>query len=69
MGIDTDIKKKIGNIILIARRDKKLSQEELAKISGLGVNTIKNIERASYDAKITTFYAVCKALDITSIEM
>ena len=43
MGIDTDIKKKIGNIILIARRDKKLSQEELAKISGLGVNTIKNI--------------------------
>lgn len=46
------------------RKDRKLSQEQLSEMAGLGIKAIQNIETQKYDFKIKTLEKVLMALDI-----
>ncbi|HEL0594048.1 helix-turn-helix domain-containing protein [Streptococcus oriscaviae] len=47
------------------RKEKKLSQEKLSEMAGLGIKAIQNIETQKYDFKIQTLEKVIGALDIS----
>jgi transcriptional regulator with XRE-family HTH domain len=57
--------RKIGTRIKTARELKKLTQEQLAEITGLTNNYISNIERSRSKPSIKTLIKLCNALDVT----
>lgn len=57
--------KKIGIRIKAAREAKKLTQEELAELTGLTNNYISNIERNRSKPSIETLIKICNSLEIT----
>ena len=54
----------LGKRIAILRKQKGLSQEQFAEISGKMINTISNIERGLADPKITTLLSFSNALNV-----
>jgi len=60
----SEINRKIGIRIRIARLDKKISQEKLAEFADLNKNTIGSIERGEISPTIETLYKIANALDI-----
>lgn len=63
------ILKNLGSRIADLRRQKGLSQEAFAEISGKMINTVSNIERGLSDPKITTLMSFSKALGISLGEL
>lgn len=57
--------KKIGLRIKAARESKKMTQEELAEVTGLTNNYISNIERSRSKPSIKTLVKICNALNVT----
>lgn len=53
----------IGNIILEKRKEKRLSQNDLAEKAGLNIRTIQLIEKGHYPS-MNTIYRVAEALDL-----
>lgn len=62
--MNTDYKK-LGIRIKAARESKKLTQEQLAEITGLTNNYISNIERTHSKPSIETLIKICNALETT----
>lgn len=60
----TELNRKIGIRIKVARFDKKISQEKLAEIANLNKNTIGSIERGEISPTIDTLYKIAQALEI-----
>jgi transcriptional regulator with XRE-family HTH domain len=60
-----DITEEIGNRIRYYRKDRKLSQEELAEISGLHSSYIGQLERGIKSPSVDTIYKITKGLDVT----
>lgn len=60
----SEINRKIGIRIRIARLDKKISQEKLAEFADLNKNTIGSIERGEISPTIETLFKIATALDI-----
>ena len=56
----------IGNNIKRLRRDKGLTQGELAKKSKLGLNLISRLERDATDPKLTSLYKLMNSLECTA---
>lgn len=56
--------KKIGLRMKTARESKKLTQEELAELTGLTNNYISNIERTRSKPSIETLIKICNALEV-----
>lgn len=63
-----DITTEIGNRIRFYRRERKLSQEELALRSDLHPSYIGQLERGLKTPSIDTIYKITKSLDITMSE-
>lgn len=59
------LQKHIAFRIRECRKEKRLSQEKLSELAGLGIKAIQNMENMKYDFKIKTLESVIKALDIT----
>ncbi|MDD2840552.1 MAG: helix-turn-helix transcriptional regulator [Rickettsiales bacterium] len=60
--------KNIGNKIKRIRKEiKKISQNELAVATGLGINTISNIETGRFPARLDTIYKIAKSLEVDPI--
>jgi len=57
--------RKIGIRIKSKRESKKLTQEELAELTGLTNNYISNIERTRSKPSIETLIKICNALEVT----
>ncbi len=55
---------KIGRMIKFHRKKAKLSQEVLAKLSGIGKTSVFDIEKGKETVKIETLMAVLRALNI-----
>ena len=55
--------KTLGKGIAILRKQKGVSQEQFAEMSGKMINTISNIERGLSDPKITTLLSFSNALN------
>jgi len=60
-----DITEEIGNRIRSYRRDKKMSQEELAEVSNLHSSYIGQLERGIKTPSVDTIYKITKGLDVT----
>ncbi|MCR5343437.1 MAG: helix-turn-helix domain-containing protein [Butyrivibrio sp.] len=60
-----DITVEIGNRIRFYRKDRKLSQEELAEISELHPSYIGQLERGIKTPSVDTIYKITKGLDVT----
>ena len=60
----SEINRKIGIRIKVARFDKKISQEKLAELADLNKNTIGSIERGEISPTIETLYKISEALGI-----
>lgn len=58
-------KRLIGIRITIKRKEKNLSQEQLAEIIGFSKNHISNIERGKYIPTIPFVFKICNALGET----
>ncbi|MBE6446088.1 MAG: helix-turn-helix transcriptional regulator [Alphaproteobacteria bacterium] len=54
----------LGKRIAVLRKQKRLSQEEFAEVSGKMINTISNVERGLSDPKITTLLSFANALNV-----
>ncbi|MDO5437023.1 MAG: helix-turn-helix transcriptional regulator [bacterium] len=59
----------LGAKIRFERIKRKLSQEELAEITGLSRRAISCIECGTTDPKYTTLLSVANALGITIVEL
>lgn len=59
----------LGKRIAELRKEKGMSQEDFAEVSGKMINTISNIERGLSDPKVSTLEALAQALkvDITDL--
>lgn len=58
------VNEKLGKRIRRARKDKKISQEELADRVGLHYTTISRIERGLSNSPVETINKIAKALSI-----
>lgn len=59
----------LKNNLKVARAEKKISQEELAKMCGVARNTITSIERYEYTPTAYLAAVICAALDKTFEEL
>lgn len=60
---------RIGNRIKALRKDKKVSQEELAGAIGKTKDTVSNIERGVFLPRIDTAEEIANALDVPLYEL
>ncbi|EOP60205.1 PbsX family transcriptional regulator [Bacillus cereus VDM053] len=56
---------KMENIIRILRKEKKLSQEDLAKLCHVSRQTINAIENNKYDSTLELAFNLAKSLGVT----
>lgn len=59
------LQKYISLRIKECRKERKLSQETLSEMAGLGIKAIQNIENLKYDFKIQTLEKILGALDMS----
>jgi transcriptional regulator with XRE-family HTH domain len=57
-------RKKVAEILLTARIQKGLTQEQLGEMVGFAQNTIARIENCRFSPNADQLYAICEALDI-----
>jgi DNA-binding XRE family transcriptional regulator len=60
---------KLAAEVKYRRRQRKLSQEELAHAAGVHTNTVKHLEWAAGDSKILTAFEIAAALNIRLSEL
>ncbi|MGP9833375.1 helix-turn-helix domain-containing protein [Marinobacter sp. NSM] len=60
-----DIVKKFGARLQKIRKNRGLSQEQLAEISGLHRTYISSLERGARNPTLTTIFVIACALDMT----
>jgi len=58
------ISKKVGKKIRIVRKQKNLTQEEVADVSGLHVSTLGRIERGESNPPLQTLNKIAQALKV-----
>lgn len=56
--------KLLGERIRKVRKEKKMSQEDLADASGLGLSQIGRMERGVINATLSSVFAISRALEI-----
>ena len=57
----------IGARIREARKERGLTQEQLAEASGLSATYISNLERGLQTANLEAFASICNALRVSSV--
>jgi DNA-binding XRE family transcriptional regulator len=60
---------KVGNSLQKYRVWRKYTQKELSELSGVSVNTIKNIEKMRYYPKYQNRSSLAKALDVPMFKL
>ncbi|MBR5199440.1 MAG: helix-turn-helix transcriptional regulator [Bacteroidales bacterium] len=56
--------KNIGIQIRERRKSLKITQQELADLAGISINTVVAAERGQGDPKISTYLAICNVLGL-----
>ena len=54
--------KELGKAIQLRRKSRKISQEDLAEIAGVGQRTLRDIEKGSGNPELTTLLKLCEVL-------
>jgi DNA-binding XRE family transcriptional regulator len=60
---------KLADEVQYRRRQRKLSQEELAHAAGVHTNTVKHLEWAAGDSQMLTVFGIATALNIRLSEL
>ena len=61
--------KRVGLNILICRRERKMSQAELAQVTGLSRALISNMERGKANFRIDNLLVIAEGLGVNYIEL
>lgn len=64
-----DMRKLVGANVARVRRERGLTQEALAVISGLSQQYLSGLERGERNPTIVTLYELACALDVSHIEL
>ncbi len=64
-----DMRKLVGRNLERARRDKGLTQEELAARSGFSQQYLSGLERGERNPTLVTLYELAQALGISHVEL
>tara|TARA_R110001592_G_scaffold88299_8_gene260058 strand:- start:3117 stop:3407 length:291 start_codon:yes stop_codon:yes gene_type:complete len=67
--MDEEGLKLLGQRLKEIRKQKNMSQEDLADTSGLALSQIGRIERGVINATLSSVFALCRALDIEVAEL
>jgi len=59
----------LGERLRTIRKEKEVSQEDLAYTSGLALSQIGRIERAQVNPTVSTIFTICRTLDIDPSEL
>ena len=54
--------KELGKAIQLRRKSRKISQEDLAEIAGIGQRTLRDIEKGSANPALATLLNICSVL-------
>ena len=54
----------LGTQIRVRRKALKITQQELADLAGVSINTVVAVERNAGDPKISTITSICKVLGL-----
>lgn len=60
---------RLGERLRAVRKQKNISQEELAFTSGISLSQIGRIERATINPTVSTIFTICRTLDIEVSEL
>ncbi len=60
----SEVAQKLGQQVRALRRERDLTQEQLAEAAHLSVNYISGVERGFYSPSLTTLAAMAKALSV-----
>lgn len=61
---DLTVMKKFGHRLLVLRKQKKLTQRQLAIKAGLSTSQIARIETGKLNTTISTLFIISKAMDV-----
>lgn len=61
--------KELGTCVASLRKMRGLSREELAKFSGVCLNSIKKIEHGGYNITVNTLAAIAKTLGVSASDL
>ena len=66
MPLDEDIAfhKKLGNYIVALRKDKGISQKDLAYDSDLDISTLSRLERGVLNPRLDTLLSIARTLNV-----
>ena len=60
-----NINKQIAKRIYELRKERNLTAEKLAWTANLSKSCVSYAEKGNHDIKLSTIYAICKALDVS----
>jgi len=69
MVLRMDMRKLVGDNCARIRKERRLTQEELAERSGLTQQYLSDLERGKRNPTIVTVYEIAQALGVTHIDM
>jgi DNA-binding XRE family transcriptional regulator len=61
---DKDLRRKFGKRVRYLRRDRDMTQEQLAELTDLSVNSISQIETGQSSPSLETIVKIAKALEV-----
>ena len=64
-----DTKQRIGFLLQQARKQKKMTQADIAEACGMSVEAVSNIERGVNYPSFDNFFLICEKLDCSSGEI
>ena len=67
--MDEEGLKLLGLRIREVRKQKNMSQEDLADISGLALSQVGRMERGDINSTMSSVFSICRALDIEVAEV
>ena len=67
--IDVEGLELLGQRIRDVRKQKNMSQEDLADVSGLALSQIGRMERGNINATLSSVFSICRAMEIDVAEL
>jgi transcriptional regulator with XRE-family HTH domain len=68
-GLCMDMRKLVGANVARIRRERSLTQEALAELSGLSQQYLSGLERGQRNPTIVTLYELASALGVSHVEL
>ena len=64
-----DTQKRLGQNVRKFRKERRMSQTELAEKAGVALMTISRLERGEHDPHVRTLWQIARGLDVPLLEL